>query len=189
MSRVYKVDDISHLVSSLSKYFRLNLSSGNDIVKISEVVELIGYYLDIQKIRYKNKLSVDIQVDDSIRHCRVLKYLFQPIVENAVYHGIEKKKGNGYINICFNKVGNRIRFQVTDNGAGIPNQKLEKIMKCLEKDDLPTGDNFALQNINSQMRIFYDNDYSINISSIEGEGTTVTLEIPILDKMEMKQSV
>jgi two-component system, sensor histidine kinase YesM len=184
MSNIYKINDLSKIILSLSKYFRLNLNGGKDIITVDEVVQLIVCYMDIQKIRHKNKFDYVINVDDSLKNSLVLKHLFQPLVENAILHGIEQKRGRGNIDISFTKEESNIRFSISDNGVGISNMKLQQILKYLNDDFSVNEENFALRNINAQIKLFYGKEYSMQIFSSENEGTQIILVLPIIDPGE-----
>ncbi|WP_199613984.1 sensor histidine kinase [Paenibacillus alkalitolerans] len=180
ISRIYKIDAISTMIFGLSKYLRLSLSDGREFVTVSEAVELVESYLSIQKARYEDKFTVDIAVDPDIRHNIVLKYLFQPLVENAIYHGIENLKGKGELHIAWRKTGTGILFTVKDNGIGIPGDRLESIRNTLELTDM--RENFALRNINAQIKLIYGNQYGLTLESELGKGTCVSMIIPLVDK-------
>lgn len=178
MARIYKVDLIADMVRSISKYFRICLSEGQDVVAIKEIVEMLECYLEIQKIRHKGKLEVEINVQEELLETRVLKYLFQPLVENAVHHGIEKKSSCGHIRICFENDGEILKFSVYDDGVGIHPEELKQIVESLEDNEV-SGKNFALKNVNSQIKIFYGNDYGLWIRSEESQFTEVGFGIPL----------
>lgn len=180
LARIHKVNDISTMIFGLSNYFRHSLSEGRDEVYINEIVQLLDSYLTIQKARYRNKFSLQMHVDPSLEAYKVLKYIFQPLVENAIYHGLEKKSGNGRLDIAFIRDGECLKFVVTDDGAGIEPDKLSelRLLLCGEgsKDD---QHNFALRNIHSQIQIAYGMKYGIEINSHLGKGTEVAMTIPL----------
>jgi len=178
-AKQHNTEDIGDITFSLSRFFRLSLSSGKDIIPVKDIVEMITCYLNIISIRFKNKLNYDIEADNTILDCMVLKYIFQPIVENAILHGIEKKKKGGSVKIIFKKRGELLMFSVSDNGAGIAEDKLNEIMKSIHSPFDNTEDNFALKNINSQIKLFYGEEYGLKITSTREKGTVVEFEIPI----------
>jgi len=173
-------EEVGKMIMSLSRFFRLSLNNGRDISTVREIVNIIQCYIDIQQIRYKDKLTVNIHADEDLKQYKVLKYLFQPIVENAMNHGMEEKSGACFINISFIKKGNLLAFSVQDNGDGIPLAKLAEIVRSLSHKDIESNGNFGLRNINSQLKLFYGDEYGININSVVGEGTVVSFEIPII---------
>ena len=114
-----KAEDTGEMINILSKLFRMSLSQGREFVTVKDIIQLINYYLWIQKARYGDRLMFKVQADDEILDSYVLKYLFQPIVENAVLHGIESKKDEGTIHVKFEKAGEMLNFEVEDNGVGL----------------------------------------------------------------------
>ncbi|MCQ6561209.1 cache domain-containing sensor histidine kinase [Paenibacillus mendelii] len=182
IARIHKVDDISTMIFGLSKYLRLSLNEGKDEVLISQVVHLIDSYIMIQKVRYQDKFSLHVNADESLMDYKVLKFIFQPIVENAIYHGLEKKSSKGRLDIAFMKDGSCLKFVVADDGAGIEPDKLSELKLILRGDHPEEDRNFALRNINSQIKIAYGMQYGIEIESRYGEGTKVTMTIPLLKR-------
>lgn len=180
IARIHKVDDISTMVFGLSKYLRLSLNEGRDEVDIGEIVQLIDSYILIQKIRYKDKFTLRLHVDESLGSCRVLKSIFQPLVENAIYHGLEKKPGKGRLDVVFRREDGCLKFVVVDDGAGMPPEKLTELRQLLCRGEADVqGRHFALRNINAQIRIAYGPQYGIELDSRLGAGTRVTLTIPL----------
>ncbi len=164
------------MVYALSRFYRLFLSNGNDIVQIREVVTMLTHYIDIMKIRHKNKFEIELSVDENVPGFYALKYIFQPIVENAILHGAEQRKHGGVVTIKFELVGNNIVFQVIDNGPGIPEAKLNKLKDSLSQDN-NEDENFALSCINHQIKLFYGAEYGVDIKSVENQGTVVTIAV------------
>lgn len=179
ISRMYKIDAISTMIFGLSRYLRLSLSDGREYVTVEEAAELVESYLSIQKARYEDKFAVDVVLDPAIKHNTVLKFLFQPLVENAIYHGIENLTGKGELQISWTKRDGDLLFTVTDNGVGIPEDQLEQIRSTLEQADI--RDNFALRNINAQIKLSYGGNYGLTLESELGKGTRVSMIIPLKD--------
>ena len=169
----------SNMIVMLTRFFRLNLSEGRQYLKISEIVELIQCYLWIQKARYGERLNVTIGTDESISDCYVVKYLFQPIVENAIIHGLESKAGARMLKIKFCGRNGMLYFETTDDGVGMSVEKLESLKRTINDYTRATGESFALKNINEQMRLAYGREYSLHIESTEGMGTKVSFLIPL----------
>ncbi|MFC5647916.1 sensor histidine kinase [Paenibacillus solisilvae] len=180
IARIHKVDDISTMIFGLSKYLRLSLSEGMDEVRINQVVHLLDSYIMIQKVRYQDKFSLHLHVDETLADYKVLKFIFQPIVENAIYHGLEKKSGKGRLDVSFIQENNCLKFIVVDDGEGILPEKLTELQLLLRGEDHDEENNFALRNINSQIKIAYGVQYGIEIDSSYGKGTSVVMTIPLL---------
>ena len=127
MAEDYNAKDIINLVGALTKVFRIGLNKGREIINLKDEIEHINSYLIIQKYRYEDKLTYDIEFDKDILNTLILKLITQPIVENAIYHGIKEKRGKGKILIKFNRIFDDIVITVEDNGAEIKDQRLKKI--------------------------------------------------------------
>jgi two-component system sensor histidine kinase YesM len=179
IARIYKVDEISTMIFGLSKYLRISLSEGKDFVTVKEICELLDSYLTIQKVRYQNKFEVAMTVDPEMMQDRVLKFVFQPLVENAIYHGLENKRGNGRLDITWRKEGRILIFEVRDDGIGIEAGKLAELTAVLENEEAAAGHNFALRNINTQIKLAYGKEYGVSIDSTPGAGTKASLVLPL----------
>jgi two-component system, sensor histidine kinase YesM len=179
ISRIHKVDEISTMIFGLSKYLRISLSEGKDFVTVQESVELLESYLSIQKVRYQDKFTVNMNMDPTILHYRVLKFVFQPLVENAIYHGLENKSGSGRLDISWRNEGQILYFEVEDDGIGIETAKLMELTEVLQNDEVVGEQNFALRNMNTLIKLNYGKEYGLFIDSTLGVGTKVTLVMPL----------
>lgn len=178
MARLNKNDKVSQLAFSLSNFYRLNLGSGKDIVTVRDTIALLTEYLNIQKIRFGEKFSFEIVAEEELMGCQVLRLLIQPLVENAIYHGIEKKKGKGFIKVTVSRRAQQLEFRVEDNGVGISPEKLEQIQECLSRRETKT--NFALVNIEQRIKICYGENYGLKIESHPDHGTVVRVLLPLI---------
>ena len=181
-----KAEDTGEMINILSKLFRMSLSQGREFVTVRDIIQLINYYLWIQKARYGERLMFKVEADDEILDSYVLKYLFQPIVENAVLHGIESKKGEGTIHVKFEKAGDMLSFEVEDNGVGLSEKKRQELYDVFENHNVIKGDNFALKNINAQIKIVYGEEYGISIKSVSNKKTIIGFIIPLKNKEVME---
>ncbi len=181
-----KAEDTGEMINILSKLFRMSLSQGREFVTVRDIIQLINYYLWIQKARYGERLMFKVEADNEILDSYVLKYLFQPIVENAVLHGIESKKGDGTILVKFKKAGDMLNFEVEDNGVGLTEKKRRELYDVFENHNVIKGDNFALKNINAQIKIVYGEEYGINIKSVSNKKTVIGFNIPLKSKEVME---
>lgn len=178
------VPEISKIIFSLSKFFRMVLNEGSDTITISQVLEIFTAYIDLLNIRTDPKIMFSCELGDGMENFRVLKYVFHPLLENALLHGISGNKGDKKVMVIFQRIpGSLIRFTITDNGIGIPPEKLTAILSSIHSGSLPdTGEKyFALQNVNQQLNLFYGNDCNLSIESTISVGTTVYFDIPIDD--------
>lgn len=172
LARKNEVPEICDVVFSLSRFYRLNLSDGNDAVQVADVKEMLESYLSIQKFRMTDDLHYSITVEPGVEDRVVLKYLFQPIVENAVIHGIAKSVDGGRIDVAFRTEGEMLVFTVTDTGAGMDARTLAAL-----RDPEQSGTGFALHNIRDQIRLYYGSG-SLELESQPGCGTWVRLTVP-----------
>ena len=178
-ARENDMDDVCQMTFLLSRYFQKNLDNGRDWSTIEDIAAAMTAYMELQRIRYENKLMYEISVDPSISKCKVPKYLFQPLLENAVLHGIEKRSSTGICRVTWSRVENRIHFSVQDNGIGIEAEKLAHIRASIEKSDVESTEHFAFRNINAQLRLLYGESYHLVIHSTPGLGTTVEFDLPL----------
>jgi two-component system sensor histidine kinase YesM len=179
LARKHNVKEIADVVFSLSRFYSLSLSSGRDVIRVGEVMEIIRSYLDIQLVRRPDGFRYACSVEPSLEDLHVLKYLFQPLVENAVIHGLADTTSDGIVDISFVRAGSSLRFQVTDNGKGITPERLAVIRADLIGGGNDSGFAFALCNINTQIRLYYGEAFGLSIESAPGSGTRAWIEIPI----------
>lgn len=170
-----KSEDISFMVNSLAKYFRLSLSKGKSIVSIKDELELINVYLTIQHVRFKGAIKFEFRVEKEVEDYNIHKLTLQPVVENAIIHGIQKNKDrSGLILIEARKEEEDIIFTITDNGVGMNSEVIEKVLS-----NLPTGKegSYGLYNVNERIKLYFGQQYGITIHSEKGIGTKVEIKI------------
>ena len=170
-----KNEQAEEMVTSLSTYFRSFLSNGQDIVTMDREEQHIRSYLEIQQVRYKDILDYDIQIDPAIGDCLIPKMTLQPLVENAIYHGIKPKRGKGLISVTGERNQDRVTIRVADTGAGMDPLELETLRRQLENDEA-TG--FGLVSSYKRLRLMYGADCEFTIESQRGVGTAITIRIP-----------
>ena len=169
------------MVSDLSNFFRHSLSRGEDIITLGEEEEHVRSYLQIQQARYKDILDYTIRMDPALRETRLPKLTLQPLVENALYHGIKRKRGRGCIRIASQAEGAAVLLQITDDGAGMTAARLEELNRAIEKGERV---GFGLVTVHERLRLLFGPPYGLTLSSREGAGTTVTVRIPRRGKEE-----
>jgi two-component system, sensor histidine kinase YesM len=186
MAEAGKNDQVIQLVKSLSRLFRISLSKGRDWITVEKEIEHVHSYLVIQQMRYRDILEYEIDVDPKLLTHPILKMTLQPIVENALYHGVKNKRGKGLIQIQAYAVDSQdMVFLIKDNGIGMSEEKLTALRKDLEQHTLPeeTGNEvsggFGLHNVHQRIRLYYGERYGVQVDSAAREGTTVTIRIPI----------
>lgn len=170
----------TEMVVTLSTFFRIVLSKGKEMISIKEEEQHIASYLQIQEVRYHDILEYDIQIDKDLYDYKILKLTLQPIVENALYHGIKYKRAKGFIHIHGEKEGDLIRLTVQDNGVGMSKEELKKVQETIEKPCQETEKGFGLANVNERIHMYYGPEYGMKIYSVQEEGTTVEITIPAI---------
>lgn len=168
--------EVNSAVRALANFYRLSLSGGKDIVTIADELKHVSYYLQIQNIRFGDKIKSVIDVDKDVLEYSIPKITLQPIVENAIHHGIlEKPDKTGVITVKGRKIENTIIITVSDDGIGIPEENLKSIM--LYESLSKTGSSYGIKNINERIKLIYGNDYGLNCTSVYGKGTTVEIRL------------
>ena len=181
MAESKKTDQIVEVVSALSNFFRISLSKGKDWITIGEEVERVKSYLTIQKIRYRDIMDFKIEVDEKVSDHTVLKLILQPLVENAIYHGIKNKREGGTIFVrakLFN--GNKVLLEVEDTGIGFTPQILLQLQTELADNsgDIKSESGFGIGNVNQRIKLYYGLQYGLSVKSEYQKGTCVSFIIP-----------
>ena len=172
-------EQVITMVSALSDFFRSTLSKGRDYVTIQEEETHIRSYLQIQQFRYRDILEYEISIPEEMYQYQILKLTLQPVVENALYHGIKNKRGIGRIIVSGKQEGSRLVLTVKDNGIGMSRERLEYVRKMLmDQEKTPDDSGFGLYNIEQRIILNYGQAYGMEIDSTYGEGTVVSITIP-----------
>ena len=174
-------DAAGECIYAMSSFYRLSLNKGDDILMLGDEIELSAQYMYIQKLRYIDRLDYVFDVPSTLYDCLIPKMTIQPILENAIYHGIKKKAGKGVIEVVGRDLGDRMEFTISDNGNGIAPEDLKNLRVCLETErgDIPPKNaSFGLYSVNRRIRFFYGEGHSLRIDSRQGEYTVVTLVLP-----------
>ncbi|AWB46877.1 sensor histidine kinase [Paenibacillus sp. CAA11] len=197
MARKKGADDVSEMVEALSQLFRIGLSKGKDIIQLDEEIQHIKSYIQIQKTRYRDRLTFTVEQDPETGEFPVLKLLLQPVVENAIYHGIKARRGAGHIHISVRQREECLILTVQDNGVGMSQEKLqelrEKLREPLRAMELQsnrmekTGRSYGMLNVQARIHLAFGDAYGIELDSREGEGTKVTIRHPLLGEQGWNQ--
>lgn len=174
-------EKVVQMVSSLSDFFRTTLNKGKDYISLQEEETHIRSYLQIQQQRYQDILEYEIQIPQELCQYPILKLTLQPLVENALYHGIKNKRGVGHIWVDGRREGENLIFCVKDDGIGMKPQRLDEVKKLIAggqpEENQPSG--FGLFNVNQRLQLNYGAEYGVKIHSVYREGTVVEASIPI----------
>lgn len=166
------------MVGSLSDFFRASLNQGKDMVSIKEELQHVRSYLEIQQVRYQDILQYEIQVPEELEKYMIPKITIQPLVENALYHGIKNKRGLGKIVITGRKEKEYFCLVIEDNGIGISKDRLIQVRNEIRGTELNGKDIYGLYNVNERIRLNFGEEYGISVESNYGEGTTVSVKLP-----------
>lgn len=171
----HKAQDISYLVGGLAKFFRLSLSKGKDVISIDDELAHVQIYLDIQNKRFSGSIKVSIEVEQQILEMTTVKLVLQPIVENAILHGIrEKENKRGLIRISGQICDGLVLFIVEDDGVGMTEEKMKRLL---------TGDQgggYGIKNVNEKLKLYFGDSFGLSYESEEGLGTKVTIRFPAM---------
>ena len=177
-----KNDDIqvALMVTNLSRLFRLSLNRGRDVITVREEMMQVTYYLKIQKFRFEEQLDWNINFDDEILEYRMLKFIMQPLVENAIYHGIKSKNEYGKLTIRGYKDKNMLIFVIKDTGKGMDEDTLTKLYQRIneKKRDEKENRGYGIWNVNQRIKLYYGEQYGLQIDSIVDKGTSIYIKIP-----------
>jgi two-component system sensor histidine kinase YesM len=182
MAESKKTDDVVELVSELSNFFRISLSKGRDWITIAEEIARTRSYLTIQRMRYRDTMDFTIQVDPAVEDCTVLTLILQPLVENALYHGVKHKRQRGTIVVRAQpRNADEVLLEVEDDGIGMPPEKLLELEAALtdESDGIHPESGFGLLNVNKRIKLYYGRQHGVTLWSKYGVGTRVAIAIPM----------
>ncbi len=167
--------EVVSMTSALSKLLRKSISNEKEIVTVKEEVDYVSEYLKIQQLRYHDKLSYEIDVDESVLSNSIAKLVLQPLVENAIYHGIKVKEGMGHIRISGERAGGDIRLVVRDDGPGMDEEALSHILDGSREGGISK---VGVKNVNDRLKLHYGEEYGLSFESKKGTGMKVTVTIP-----------
>lgn len=176
-------EDVVEMVGALSGFFRTSLNYGNDMVTLREEERHVRSYLQIQQVRYQDILQYVIDFPENTKEAVIPKITLQPLVENALYHGIKNRRGKGFIVVNAVSNGYEVEISVTDNGIGMNAEQLKRIQDRLEQEDREgerqtKRESYGIYNVNERIKLKFGKRYGLSISSIYGNGTCAKVKIP-----------
>lgn len=178
-------EQVVEMITALSNFFRTTLSKGKDFISIKEEMSHVESYLQIQQFRYRDILEYEVKYDNEIKQYSILKLTLQPIVENALYHGIKNRRGMGKILINGYQDEDKIIILVSDNGIGMQEEEINHLRKQINRQSFEEDDKgFGLANVNERIHLNYGQDYGLEIKSEYGVGTKIKVVIPMTYKKE-----
>ena len=167
--------DVVSMVTNLSTFFRNSLSGGRDIISLRAELVQATSYLEIQQVRYSDILDYSISVPEEMQDCMVPKLILQPLIENALYHGIKNRRGRGLIRITGEMDGEHILIRVSDNGAGMSEETLREMQKGVYHDH---HSGLGLKNVHERIRLYCGEPFGLSFESTPGVGTVVSVRLP-----------
>lgn len=180
LSDIYKAPDIGDMALSLAKIFRFSIK-GAAIVSLYEEIQHVKDYIQIQKYRYEDRIELEYNIPEALLRSQIPKLIVQPLVENAIYHGIEAKEEPGFISIWAESGEDCLHIGVEDDGAEVTQEKIDEIRLSLKhKNILQTGSgkSLGLKNIHDRLQMLYGSDYGIQVERREGRGFIVVASLP-----------
>ena len=179
-----KQSEAVHTVTALARFFRLSLGKGKNIVTVKDEIDHVRNYLMIQHMRFKNKFDYEFDIAEDVLELPSLKLMLQPLVENAIYHGMEFMDGDGMIMVKAWRKEDELYLSVADNGLGMTEDKVEMILTGKSTSGNGRGSGIGVKNVNERIKLYFGEAYGLTIDSEPDEGTTVIIHLPAKDEKE-----
>ena len=173
-----KQSEAVKVVTALARFFRISLSKGKSIIPVKDELEHVRNYLMIQHMRYKNKFTYDIEADEDVLELASLKLMLQPLVENAIYHGMEFMDGDGEILVRAWRREDDLYMSVSDNGLGMTQEQVEHLFQAADHTSSGRGSGIGVKNVNERIKLYFGEEYGLRIDSEPDEGTEITIHLP-----------
>lgn len=181
--------DISQMITALATLFRIGLSRGREIITLSQEMQHVDSYLRIQKLRYGSQLDYELRIPQELLPLYTVKLILQPLVENAIYHGIKESDAPGLITITARRTGDVLELLVADNGMGIPPDRLAMLQADLRRGLSVSDEGYGIFNVNERIRLYFGADYGLTLESEYLHGTTATARLPCITEQELDRYV
>ena len=177
MSEAGQNEEVVLMTSALARLLRQSISNDKEQITISEEIDYVRSYLTIQKMRYKDKLEYSIEVEPEILHVMIIKFVLQPLVENAIYHGLKYKETKGNLDIRGYKRGGKVYFTISDDGVGMDGETLSHVFDESRKEHKSNG--VGVPNVQKRLQLYYGPEYGLSYISRKGVGTVATVSLPL----------
>ena len=184
-----QADDISQMTQALATVFRIGLSRGRELITLTDEISHADSYLEIQCLRYGERLSYRIEIGKELCGYYVVKLILQPLVENAIYHGIKEMDGAGCVAITGVRDGSQLMITVADNGVGIDAGSLEVLNEGLRKNLSVSREGYGIFNVNERIKLYFGDSYGLVLYSEPGKGTRAVLTMPVIEEWEVEEYV
>lgn len=179
LAEARKNSEVIAITRALSDFYRISLSDGHDWITVAQEEEHLRGYLTIQKIRYRDILDYDIRIDPTLKNEMILKLSIQPLVENALYHGIKNRRGGGSITIDVRRQEGSLYVHVSDNGIGMAPERLRNLRDMLSGKEPSADSGFGLYSVDQRIKLYYDQPQGLKVDSALGQGTAISFSVPL----------
>ena len=182
-----KKQDAVKVVTALARFFRISLSRGKSIIPVKDELEHVRNYLMIRQMRFKNKFTYQIQAEEQVLSLASLKLMLQPLVENAIYHGMEFMDGDGEIVVKVCRQQESLLFMIQDNGLGMTKEQVQGLLTEKNHSSSRRGSGIGVKNVNERIRLYFGEEYGLSIQSEPDEGTVVKICLPAVPFDELAE--
>ena len=187
MTEAGRYEESIQMVTSLARLFRISLSRGSSIIPLTDELEHAHHYMTIQQIRFKNRFTTTIQADEDVKQLYTLKLIVQPLLENAIYHGMSEAEDDGEISVHAYRHEQQVWIDVQDNGLGMRPEVAQQLLSRNRPDIRTKGSGIGVRNVHQRIQLTFGKEYGLTIESEPDEGTLVRIRIPVLDEESVKQ--
>lgn len=176
------------MVTALARFFRISLSKGKNVITVRDELEHARNYLTIQNIRYKNKFSYSIDADEETLDLTSIKLIIQPLIENAIYHGMEYMSGEGDILVKSYKKNEDLYIDIIDNGLGMLQEVADKLLTEEVNNQQRKGSGIGLKNVHERIKLYFGEEYGLEVYSEPDEGTTIRIHMPSIEFESIREA-
>lgn len=187
MTEAGRYDEAIQMVTSLARLFRIALSRGRSFIPLADELEHARHYMTIQQIRYQDKFTASVTAEEGVEGLYTLKLIVQPLLENAIYHGMAGCEEDGRITVTARRDGNDLVIDVADNGTGMPPEVVERLLDESQPQTRSSGSGIGVRNVHRRIRLTFGEQYGLEVFSEPDEGTTVRIRLPALTAEEAAQ--
>lgn len=175
------------MVTALARFFRISLSKGKNVITLKDELEHARNYLTIQNIRYKNKFTYNIEAEEDTLNLTSIKLIIQPLIENAIYHGMEYMSGDGDILVKSYKKEEDLYIDIIDNGLGMPQEVADSLLTANNINHQKKGSGIGLRNVHERIKLYFGDEYGLEVYSEPDEGTTIRIHMPSIEFNSIKE--
>ncbi len=182
MTEAGRQEEAIQMVTSLARLFRISLSRGSSVIPLADELEHARHYMTIQKIRYKNRFTFDVQAGPEVEGLYTLKLIVQPLLENAIYHGLSAVEDDGHIRVTARRMDDRLVIDVEDDGMGMPPEVAAQLLEDYRPAVKTSGSGIGIRNVHRRIQLTFGKEYGLQVESEPDEGTRVRIILPVLDE-------